>query len=1041
MTLFKTRRFFPLFVTQFMGALNDNILKNALVVMIAYQAMTTLGMAPHLMVTFAAGLFILPFFLFSATAGQLADKYPRDKLTRIIKVVEIGLMGLAAVGFLMNHAGFLLAVLFGMGVHSSFFGPIKYALLPQHLHEDELLSGNAAVEAGTFLAILIGTILGGVLIMLPVGNVIVALVLILVAVTGYIASRSIPFAAAPDPALRINKNIAQETVRLIGYARENPRVYFAILGISWFWFVGATFLAQFPTYAKEVLHAEASIVTLLLSVFSIGIGIGSFLCTKMLRGRVQSTFVPLAALGMTIFAADLAFASFQFLEITGDILVSFGEFFSHWASIRIVLDLLLLAVCGGIYIVPLYAIMQHDSDPIHRARVIASNNILNALFMVASAVITALLLAAGWSIPGIFMGMAIASLFVSIYICKLLPSQLLRSVVRAVFKLLFRVKIEGLEHFHAAGPRVLIVANHTSFLDAALIAAYLPEKITFAINTQIARKWWLKPLLQMVDALPLDPLNPLATKTLIEAVKSGKKCMIFPEGRLTVTGSLMKIYEGPALIADRADAVILPIRINGAQYSIFSRLKGKVKRRLFPQISMTILPPHDFIVPEGLTGRARRRQASAALYDIMSEMMFESSGYRATLFSALLDAKDIHGASHLIAEDIERKPVNYARFVMGSFALGSALARQAPNKTPLALLLPNSVATIVTFFALQAYGRVTAMLNFTAGSSALISALEISGVKTIITSRRFIDLARLTPVIDALQEQEGITILYLEDLRKKMNLKDKVIGMIGRLFPRLTYRITGNNDPDVPAVILFTSGSEGTPKGVVLSHVNIQANRLQLAARVDFGPQDKVFNCLPVFHAFGLTGGTLLPLLSGIRIFFYPSPLHYRIVPELIYDTNSIRYVFAGAEKLREETRRAFSDKFGVRIFEGYGATETAPVLSTNTPMQNKPGSVGRFLPAIRYRLETLPGIDEGGKLLVKGPNVMKGYFLASQPGMLHPPEDGWYDTGDIVNLDEDGYIFIKGRVKRFAKIAGEMISLGKVEETLAEPCGRGQCT
>lgn len=636
---------------------------------------------------------------------------------------------------------------------------------------------------------------------------------------------------------------------------------------------------------------------------------------------------------------------------------------------------------------------------------------------------------------------------------------MLKLILRALLRTLYRVDIKGLEHYHAAGSRVLIIANHTSFLDAALIAAFMPHKLTFAINSHIAQKWWIRPLLSLVEALPLDPTNPMATKTLIDRLKQDTKCMIFPEGRITVTGSLMKIYEGPGMIADKAGAKMLPIRIDGAQYTPLSRLRGKVRLRWFPRVRLTILPPCDFNIPAEIKGRKRRQMASAKLYDVMSQMMFETSLDDHTLFESLIDAQAIHGHDHVIVEDIERKPLTYYQFLTRCFTLGRVLQRSFAAQPTIGVLLPNAVSTILTFFSLHAVGKTPAMLNFTAGSAPLASACHAANIRTILTSRRFVEMAKLTTMLEEVQQrQPDLAIIYLEDLRTRVGLEDKLSGALCALFPRLAYRhscpnITAND----PCAILFTSGSEGTPKGVVLSHRNIQANRHQIASRVDFGPTDIVFNCLPMFHSFGLTGGTLLPILSGIRTFYYPSPLHYRIVPELVYDTNatimfgtdtflsgyarfahpydfhSLRYIFAGAEKLKEETRKIYSEKYGVRIFEGYGATETAPVLAVGTPMHNRAGTVGRLMPAIDHQLEPVAGIAEGGKLLVKGPNVMLGYYRAEQAGILEPLTDGWYDTGDIVTIDEDGYVRIQGRTKRFAKIGGEMVSLQAVETALTQ--------
>lgn len=1061
MLLFRSARFLPLFLTQFFGALNDNLLKNAMVILLTYGIAGSAGDHAQMLVTLAGGLFILPFFLLSATAGQMADKYDRATMTRWIKLIEIVIMVFASIGFMTQSVVLLFLALFGMGVHSTFFGPIKYALLPQQLSAEELLPANSYIEAGTFLSILIGTILGGVLILQTHGAAVVCVALFVIAIAGYLSSRGIPAAPSSDPALRVSFRLWRETRRIVAYSRQDKNVFLCILGISWFWFVGATLLSQFAPYAKTVLHAEPAVVTLLLTVFSVGIGLGSFFCERLLRGQVKSTYVPLAALALTLFGIDLFFGSRHFSGSQiheGAALLSLHAFTAMPAAWRILGDLCGMAISAGLYIVPLYAIMQQRSAPAHRARIIAANNVVNALFMVVSALLTMLMLSLSFTIPEVFLTVAIANGIVAIYICKLLPDALIRSILRTVLIFLYRVEIKHIERYEAAGDRVLIVANHTSFLDAMLIAVFLPEKLHFAVNTHVAKTWWMKPILKLVDAFPVDPTNPLATKSLIDLLKrDGSKCMIFPEGRLTVTGALMKIYEGPGMIADKSGAALLPIRIDGAQYTPFSRLKGKVRIRWFPKITLTVLPAHTFEMPEGVKGRARRRLASARLYDVMSEMMFDSTDTDKTLFTSLLSASEIHGRRHLIAEDIERKPLNYGQFILRAFTLGNVLQRQFSDQRTLGLMLPNTSVTTIAFFAMQAYGKTPAMINFSAGSAQIVLAAQLASLRTVITSKRFIATAKLDEVVSDLIGA-GVRICYLEDLAPTVRLTDKLLGVFASRFPHFVYRRTVKSaTPDSPAVILYTSGSEGSPKGVVLSHRNILANCCQVSSRIDFGPQDKVLNVLPMFHSFGLTGGTLLPLLSGIKTFYYPSPLHYRIVPELIYDTNStimfgtdtflsayarsahpydmnsIRFIFAGAEKLRDETRRTYADKYGVRIFEGYGATEMSPVISINTPMQNRPGTVGRLLPGIQHRLTPVPGIDEGGLLQVKSPNVMLGYLKADRPGVLQPVEDGWYDTGDIVRIDEDGYLTIAGRQKRFAKIGGEMVSLTAVEASIGK--------
>lgn len=416
--ILKARRFLPLFITQFLGAFNDNVFKNALVMLITYKAATETGGNAQVLVTLAAGLFILPYLLFSATAGQLADKYDRAAIARIVKLVEIGLMAVAAAGFYTNSVYLLLGVLFCMGVHSTFFGPIKYALLPQHLHENELLAGNAYVEAGTFLAILIGTISGGLLIMHPEGAHLITFAIIAIAVLGYISSRYIPRAEAPSPSLRINWNFVQETWRIIQHDRKNTRVWRCIMGISWFWLVGATFLSQFPTYAKDVLHADETVVTMFLVAFSLGIGAGSLLCNMLLKGKVSSAYAPWAAFGITLFTIDLFFASAN-VVMAGEGIMNVGMFLAHAANWRILLDLCGVAICGGVFVVPLYAIIQHDSEPESRARTIASNNVINALFMVAAAIGTVAMLDASFTVPEVFLTMAILNVPVAFYTMRI----------------------------------------------------------------------------------------------------------------------------------------------------------------------------------------------------------------------------------------------------------------------------------------------------------------------------------------------------------------------------------------------------------------------------------------------------------------------------------------------------------------------------------------------------------------------------------------------------------------------------------------------
>jgi acyl-[acyl-carrier-protein]-phospholipid O-acyltransferase/long-chain-fatty-acid--[acyl-carrier-protein] ligase len=512
----------------------------------------------------------------------------------------------------------------------------------------------------------------------------------------------------------------------------------------------------------------------------------------------------------------------------------------------------------------------------------------------------------------------------------------------------------------------------------------------------------------------------------------------------------MKVYDGAGLIADKAEAMVVPVRIDGPETTMFSRLKrSQVRRRLFPKITVTILEPLQLRVDPELKGRKRRQAAGAALYGIMSDMIFRTTSTDRTIVQALVDAAKLHGPNWLAVEDPVSGRMTYKRLLQATAVLGAKLMPLALEGHALGVMLPTSNGAVVTLFAVMSAGRVPAMINFTSGAANILAACRAAEVDTILTARAFVEKGRLDNVVAQLEKQ--LRIVYLEDIRKTIGFTDKLRGLLHWKRPLVVRK------PDDRAVILFTSGSEGLPKGVVLSHRNMLANVAQAAARIDFGREDKLFNVLPVFHSFGLTAGTVLPLVSGVSTYLYPSPLHYRTVPELVYgvcatvlfgtdtflngyarvanpyDFRSLRYVLAGAEPVRESTRLIYLEKFGLRILEGYGLTETSPVLALNTPMFNKFGSVGRLLPGMTPKLEKVEGVEEGGRLYVKGPNVMLGYLRADKPGVLEPPAEGWHDTGDIVTIDEQGFVTIKGRAKRFAKVGGEMVSLAAIEMLAAE--------
>jgi acyl-[acyl-carrier-protein]-phospholipid O-acyltransferase/long-chain-fatty-acid--[acyl-carrier-protein] ligase len=636
----------------------------------------------------------------------------------------------------------------------------------------------------------------------------------------------------------------------------------------------------------------------------------------------------------------------------------------------------------------------------------------------------------------------------------------LRTILKTLFKLLFGVRVVGNTAPLEQG-KLLVIANHLSFLDGMLLGLFLPIRPTFVVHTMVLKSPLFRAILSQVPHLAVDPTNPMAMKKVIALLESNQPVVIFPEGRITLTGSMMKVYEGPAFVAAKTGATILPVRLDGPERSYFSRLSGQFRKKLLPRITITLLPTTTIPMPEAPTAKLRRRKAGEAMRRLMQEMIFSSRPTQ-TLFDAFLDAMAINGRGTRLLEDVNQEEQSYADLLKTSLALGRLVCKFTTEGENVGLLLPNVSATVCMIFGMSAMRRVPAMLNYTAGTAGMQNACVAAKVRTIITSRKFLLAAKLTANMQAI---EGAQIVYLEELRPKFTLFDKLWLMAyATRWPRAAMK---PSQPQEPAVVLFTSGSEGKPKGVVLSHDALLANIAQVRAVVDFSPSDKFLVALPVFHAFGLTCGAIMPLVTGSKLFLYPSPLHYRVIPEVIYDRGCtvlfgtstflgayakfahpydfyrLRYVVSGAEKLNDDVRKTWYEKFGIRIMEGYGATECAPVISVNTPMAYRTGSVGTLLPGMECKLQPVEGISTGGKLHVRGHNVMLGYYLYDNPGVLKPPAselgEGWHDTGDVVEIDEDGFIFIKGRVKRFAKIAGEMVSLEVVEKIAQTASPGGQ--
>ncbi len=601
------------------------------------------------------------------------------------------------------------------------------------------------------------------------------------------------------------------------------------------------------------------------------------------------------------------------------------------------------------------------------------------------------------------------------------------------------------------------VSNHVSYLDPIMLFAFLPGDPVFAMNGHLWRRHWIRFFMQKADVIPFNPIEPSDIKKLIAKVDSGRLVVIFAEGRITESGGLMKIYEAPGLVADKSKSQIIPIWIDGPQYGYFSKTKGMLPHRPLPKMRIHVGKPQNFKLKDEL--RRQRDHISNEVYMILREMSFDINyNPNISLFAQLMKTAKVYSRTGFfskrprVIEDINRKPKSYKDIIVASFALGRCFRKFTTHNENVGVLLPNAIAAVATFFGLSAFERTPVMINFSVGAKNMLSMCKTAVVKTIITSKTFIIKGKMEGVIEEM-EKNGYNIVYLEDLAKKMSVWTKINALLSYKIKRVPYKTGGNKK----AVILFTSGSEGAPKGVVLSHANIIANVNQMSAIQTINFKDLLFNALPMFHSFGLTVGTLFPLFQGSRLFLYPSPLHYRVVAELVYelgatlmigtdtflrgyakiahpyDFHNVRLMYSGGEAAKQDTRSMWMEHSGIRMMEAYGSTECSPVMTANNGIFNKFGSIGKLLPGMKHKIIPVDGIESGGELCVKGPNVMMGYFMPEKPGELLPPKDGWYHTGDVVDVDEIGFFTIKDRIKRFAKIGGEMVSLNAVQDMVLD--------
>jgi acyl-[acyl-carrier-protein]-phospholipid O-acyltransferase / long-chain-fatty-acid--[acyl-carrier-protein] ligase len=1045
-TLMTSRRFAPLFWCQFFSAFNDNFVRNMLVMLILFRFG---GENASLEILLATIVFILPSIPLSALGGEIADSHDKALIARRLKFAEIFIQMIAAAGFAFAWPALLYVALFGLGVVAALFGPIKYGILPDHLRREELVSGNALIEGATFAAIICGLIFGGLAAAQGRSAASVVAQLMLIAFASYGSARFIPPTGVGAPGLKVHKNVFASTWTVIREVRADDRQWVGAIGTSWFWMVGAVTLSLVPVIIKQRIGGGVEVEIAINLFFAVGIAAGSLGAALLSHGRIELAPAPFLLLAVAALAVDMGLSTAAMPIASGE--VPLGQFFMSAAGLRIALEIFVYSAAAGLFVVPIFAAVQAWAGEDRRARVVGAVNALNYIWMVGgSLAIMVLLQVFRLSEPMALTVLGFSNIAAAIYFFRRLPANIAAFSLRALWRALFRLEVRGRENLAPTSAPNLIAVNHVSWLDAPILYSLMEPPPVFAIEPALAKTWPARLFLHFAEARPLDPARPLSLRALARETLAGRRLAVFLDTRAAVSGQSMKTYDVAALIADKSGALITPVRLAGAERTMASGISAAyVGRRLFPKVTVTILPPRRLAASLGLRGGARRRSVRTALYDRMSDLLFVTSDIRRTLFAAFEESARARGLAQTAVEDPLSGALTLRMFRIGVGVLARKVAALSQPGETIGVLLPNANGAAVTFMALQAAGRVPAMLNFTSGAHNLVAACEEARVSLVLTSRAFIDKANLGAEIEAIEARARV--VWLEDMRAGATTTDKLRAALTAGSP------LARPEPDDPAVVLFTSGSEGAPKGVGLSHANLLANIAQIEARFDLRLTDVCFNPLPIFHAFGLTGGLLLGLIGSMKVYLYPTPLHYRQIPDLIdkagatfllgadtflanyarnasaFGFRSLRYVIAGAEPVKAETRRLYVEKFGLRILEGYGVTEASPVLAVNCPAFNKTGTVGRFLPSVEPRLEPVPGIEEGGRLIVRGPNIMIGYYRADNPGELEPPPGGWHDTGDIVAIDEEGFVAIKGRAKRFAKIAGETVSLASVEDLVAD--------
>ncbi len=1036
--------------TQFLGAFNDNLYK-IVVAMLAVSVATSAGGGSSYL-SLAGAVFILPFFLFSGYAGHVADVFSKRSVLVVTKVLEIVAMGLGFLAFLSGRIELMLGVLFLMALQSTFFSPAKYGILPEMLPDKDLSRGNGLVEMTTFVAIIFGTSIGSLMFAAWKDRLgLIGFVLIGIAVAGTLTSLGISRVPPSGSHKPFRLNPWAEIGKGLKRLHKEKILWLTVVGIAYFWFLGALLQMDIILLGKEVMRLNDFWTGILGTFLAIGIGIGSLAAGRLSGDKVELGLVPLGSIGMGGFSILLASSASSYAQT--------------------VIALTLLGFSGGLFIVPLNALLQQKSGREEKGRLIATANFLTTV---------GVLLASGllWTLSDLLQLQADRIIFIfglftlaaTAYILTILPDFLIRFTLWMFTHTIYRIRIVGQKHIPFRGP-ALLVCNHISHADAPLVGACVQRFIRFMMYRPYYELKVLNWLFRRMKAIPVSARNRREVleglERAREELRQGHVVCIFAEGAVSRTGNLLPFKRGFERIVEGLNVPVIPVHLDRLWGSIFSFKDGKFFWKWPERI------PYPVTVSFGapLSSRTTAQEVRQAIMELGSAAVEYRRSPRNLLHLRFLKTAKRRWLSFCMA-DSTGKELTYGGALVRSLILATWVRNQCPKVSMVGLLLPPSIAGALANIAVQLAGKVPVNINFTAGREAMTSAIQQCGIRTILTSRIFLAKVKL-------EEMEGM--VFLEEVMKRVTPLQKVQATIMALLlpSRLLHALCtrGDQRPDTLATVIFSSGSTGIPKGVMLSHQNILSNVDGLAQIFWVTKKDRLMGVLPFFHSFGFTGSLWFPFLSGFGAVYHSNPLDTKTIGEMVSkhratiligtptfyaaylrkctaeEFSSLRIAIVGAEKLREPIAKDFREKYGLDLLEGYGCTELSPVVSVNIPDFEegtyrqtglKPGTAGHPIPGIAVKVVDPDTGDprsygEEGLLLVKGPNQMVGY-LGQPEQTAEVLRDGWYVTGDIAAIDEDGFIRITDRLSRFSKIGGEMVPHIKVEEVINRILGDQGC-